>query len=62
MLETRSTTCPYCWAGFETTIDCSAGNQDYYEDCPVCCNPVRFVVHLDDDGTLAQVDALREDD
>ena len=62
MLETRNVTCPYCWAGFEATVDRSAGEQDYYEDCPVCCNPVRFVVHLDGDGELSDLDALREDD
>jgi len=62
MLEPRIVTCPYCWAGFETTVDCSAGSQDYYEDCPVCCNPIHFRAAVDEDGSLVELQARREDD
>jgi len=62
MLEARTITCPYCWAGFETTVDCSAGSQEYYEDCPVCCSPVAFRTHVDERGVLVDVEALREDE
>ncbi len=61
-LEFRTITCPYCWAGFETSIDCSGGDQDYFDDCPVCCNPVRFLIQVDTDGELVSLDALREDE
>ncbi|MHB1951306.1 MAG: CPXCG motif-containing cysteine-rich protein [Acidiferrobacteraceae bacterium] len=37
--------CPYCGESFETTADWSAGDQDYIEDCAVCCRPIMF--HLD---------------
>ena len=32
-------------------IDVSAGtSQDYVEDCPVCCHPMRLHVAIDPDG------------
>jgi hypothetical protein len=62
VLETRFVTCPYCWAGFETSLDVSGGSQEYYEDCPVCCNPIRFRlrVGLSDSADL-ELEALRDD-
>lgn len=62
MLESRTITCPYCWAGFETTVDCSAGSQEYYEDCSVCCSPIALRTQVDEGGVLVDVEALREDD
>ena len=32
--------CPYCWNTCEMTVDCSAGEQRYIEDCPVCSHPI----------------------
>jgi len=41
-------------------IDLSAGaEQDYVEDCPVCCRPNRIRVLASDDG-LFVVDATSE--
>ena len=42
MLETLDESCPYCGEIFETLVDFSAGEQDYYEDCPVCCQPIFY--------------------
>ena len=47
MLETRYITCPYCGETFDTTVDLSAGDQDYVEDCRVCCRPIEFELRLD---------------
>ncbi len=52
MIETRSISCPYCGEEFETTIDCSAGDQNYIEDCYVCCQPIEFSIQAGADGTL----------
>ncbi len=60
-LEFRTITCPYCWAGFEASVDCSGGDQDYFDDCPVCRNPVRFLILVDVEGALTYLEALRED-
>ena len=50
MTESPRIQCPYCGESFEVTADCSAGDQEYVEDCPVCCRPNRIRVEIDDDG------------
>ena len=54
--------CPYCGEHFDTEIDLSAGNQDYIEDCQVCCRPIVFRIAVDDGYQLNHVKLLREDD
>lgn len=46
-LETKSIQCPYCWETFESVIDCSVDEQEYVEDCYVCCRPIVFRVKTD---------------
>ncbi len=54
--------CPYCGERIEVAVDASAGDQDYVEDCQVCCRPIALHVHVDDaDGTL-RVEPRRDDD
>jgi transcription elongation factor Elf1 len=36
--------CPYCWESISILIDTSIAEQDYVEDCEVCCNPIEFFV------------------
>jgi len=53
--------CPYCGEPFELVVDDSAGNQDYIEDCPVCCRPIE--VHLETDiASDAIIITLKRDD
>ena len=59
-LEPVTVACPYCWEAIEVLVDPSEGEQDYIEDCSVCCNPIRFVVRVDESGV--QVEALNQDD
>lgn len=47
--------CPYCGEAFETTIDCSVDEQEYIEDCYVCCRPIIFQVTLDSDDVFVTV-------
>lgn len=54
-------TCPYCWERIEILVDPSADAQDYIEDCSVCCNPIRFLVHVDEAGEV-RVEALGQDE
>jgi len=56
MIESRSISCPYCGEEFETTIDCSAGDQSYIEDCYVCCQPIEFLIKTAADGELITID------
>ncbi|MDO6563166.1 CPXCG motif-containing cysteine-rich protein [Amphritea sp. 1_MG-2023] len=47
-LETVSGFCPYCGEPVELLVDCSGGDQQYIEDCHVCCKPITVEVKLDD--------------
>ncbi|MEE4463826.1 CPXCG motif-containing cysteine-rich protein, partial [Azotobacter chroococcum] len=56
----QSYQCPCCGETVEALLDLSAGDQQYIEDCPVCCRPLLFELHTDGiDWTLA---VRREDD
>jgi hypothetical protein len=51
-------TCPYCGESVEITLDPGSGDdQDYVEDCEVCCQPWRVSVTYDRSGT-AQVSII----
>ena len=39
--------CPYCGETFEILLDCSIPQQDYIEDCYVCCRPINISVSID---------------
>lgn len=47
MLESQLYQCPYCGESVEAQLDLSAGDQQYIEDCPVCCRPIVFDLHTD---------------
>jgi hypothetical protein len=54
--------CPYCGESNEIGIDAGGGaQQDYVEDCQVCCRPWRVTVLFDEEGK-AQVSATPLDD
>ena len=48
ILENHATYCPYCGEKIEVLIDCSVDEQQYIEDCEVCCRPINFHVIVDD--------------
>ena len=62
LIEDIEITCPYCGEMMEVDVDCTGGSQAYYEDCQVCCAPVKFVITVDDAGNLAAVSAHRDDE
>ncbi|MEH6584367.1 MAG: CPXCG motif-containing cysteine-rich protein [Halioglobus sp.] len=39
----ESTFCPYCGEKISLLVDQSIGDQEYIEDCEVCCRPM--VIH-----------------
>ena len=44
--------CPYCNESVEIAIDPGGGSdQEYVEDCGVCCQPWNVNVHYEEDGT-----------
>lgn len=50
MLETQFYDCPYCGEPAEAVLDISGGDQQYIEDCPVCCRPIIFDLRTDGEG------------
>ncbi len=57
----RYITCPYCGESIEILIDDSVNTQDYFEDCSVCCRPVRIQLNVDFEGECGVV-VLRDDE
>jgi hypothetical protein len=53
--------CPYCGEQIEIMIDHSAGDQDYIEDCQVCCKPINLSIRIDHEGD-ASVSARSDDE
>lgn len=49
-LEQQKIHCPYCGEPNQVLIDCSEQQQNYVEDCQVCCQPIVFDVAIPDDG------------
>lgn len=47
-LQPASTQCPYCGEIIEVLIDDCGENQQYIEDCQVCCRPINFHIELDE--------------
>jgi hypothetical protein len=54
MLEDATVTCPHCWEEIVLEIDLSVEDQDYIEDCPVCCQPMRVTCRCED-GQLGSI-------
>ena len=53
--------CAWCEAPNQIFIDVSAGlEQEYEEDCQVCCRPLTIRVHIDPDTLRIRVDAEME--
>jgi len=59
LLEVR-VQCPYCWERFVLLVDASVDQQEYVEDCEICCRPIDFSIDIDADGRPA-VDARAQD-
>jgi len=41
--------CPYCGELISVLIDCSVDEQEYIEDCQVCCRPINLKVDSTND-------------
>ena len=53
MLPTELVDCPYCGEAIELVIDDSVAEQQYVEDCFVCCRPINVHVSVDADGGIS---------
>ncbi|MEA3554682.1 MAG: CPXCG motif-containing cysteine-rich protein [Campylobacterota bacterium] len=52
-------TCPYCWEPISMVLDPYMEDDDYIEDCQVCCRPivVNFKI-VDDEVTRFNVNVI----
>ncbi|WP_100639978.1 CPXCG motif-containing cysteine-rich protein [Marinobacter salexigens] len=53
--------CPYCWETLDISVDPSVAEQEYVEDCQVCCQPILLRIAFDDNLT-PHVDAHAENE
>jgi len=60
MIEETTVICPHCWENVSLVVDLSEPSQDYVEDCPVCCQPMRIILTAED-GSLVGIEADRAD-
>ena len=51
-VESQRIRCPYCGETIEVLIDCSIEQQQYIEDCQVCCRPIAVGVSVDASGAI----------
>ena len=60
LIDSVLLTCPHCWSAVELDVDCTAGDQVYFEDCQTCCGSMEIHIHVDEHGNLSHAEALRE--
>ncbi|MBS98281.1 MAG: CPXCG motif-containing cysteine-rich protein [Oceanospirillaceae bacterium] len=51
--------CPWCSELISLRVECIEPEQEYIEDCPVCCAPMLVRVEVPPEG-FVQVDVERE--
>ncbi len=61
-LNTVQIMCPYCGEHFEVITDCSAGDQEYVEDCQICCAPIEISIQVSASGELESIHVKRDSD
>lgn len=44
--------CPHCGEAISVLVDNSVTEQNYVEDCQVCCRPIVLTVSVDLDGDV----------
>lgn len=52
--------CPYCGESIDIIVDTSVDEQQYIEDCSVCCRPIELEVTVS--GDVATVAVKRDDE
>ena len=47
--------CPYCGEPISVVVDHSVGEQEYIEDCQVCCRPLVLNISINEDGEASVI-------
>jgi hypothetical protein len=59
MQEEAQITCPFCGESLTILLDLSLPEQDYIEDCQVCCRPIR-IAYSSEAGVLTSLEAQQD--
>ncbi len=51
-IRTARLQCPCCGETIDVLVDCSVSEQEYVEDCSVCCRPIVISVFVSDEATF----------
>ncbi len=54
--DTQRSDCPYCGELIELVVDHSMADQQYIEDCEVCCRPISIHVVIGVDQVNIQTE------
>lgn len=60
MVVEKEIGCAFCGEGQTLLLDLSAGDQNYIEDCQVCCQPMQIVFATDGEHVV-RLDVERAD-
>ncbi|MGO2132552.1 MAG: CPXCG motif-containing cysteine-rich protein [Halomonas sp.] len=52
-LTETAISCPYCGESIDVLLDLQEVQQQYIEDCQVCCRPITFVMTAANNGDLS---------
>jgi hypothetical protein len=61
VLQESTISCPYCGETISILVDGSVEEQQYIEDCEVCCRPMDIRVKVPENGSL-RIDVRGEND
>lgn len=61
-IESVEIACPYCGELCQTSVDLSCGEQEYIEDCYVCCQPIAICIQFDIQGNFQSVEVKHENE
>ena len=61
-LESTTDSCPYCGELIEFLFEPLDSDQQYYEDCQVCCQPILIKLTLEPEGNLPLFRCFRADE
>ncbi len=61
LLQENIIGCPYCGEMITILVDGSVEEQQYIEDCQVCCRPINIRVNISANGSC-QIEVQGEND
>ncbi len=61
-LQNKTIECPHCGHHLHVSLDITQGDQDYFEDCPACCNPIHMNMHIDELRKKVQLSVDSDDE